>query len=253
MEKQFMLDGTLVPVGPHRDDRVVCSDGTECARHEALADVNGGLHYYDEDRREANQDIVNELIDACCAGADEYTEHEDYGNGYAHCVRECHHNWADRIDEWLDGQCVDYSGDVRKAMVESIGQLAYDFDEFEAIHCRNEYADYSGEGCCLDSMEIGEIEEQVDIDGVPAFVELHEAGELEGHLEDYNGDACLYCNDRYDAASGRRVKTGYVSGNCFSFHTMPGGQWHYVVSKETMDSYLTKAIVEYCERVDGNG
>jgi hypothetical protein len=262
MEMQRMLDGTVEPVGAHRDDIVVCEDGGDCPRLDAFTDCRG-RYYRDEDERdEANNDIVAELLDAESAWCDEYVASDDYGDGYAYIVCEGHHDWDGPIASWLDETYNDgkgwnarplYGGSVAKALVASIAQLVHDYDDFESKYSRNEYACYSGKGCCISSFGVGEYETQIDIAGRDEFEVLNDEGALEGCLASYNGDLYLHCNDRYDKASGKRVRTGYVSHNTFWGTSGGHGVWHYVVSDDSMEEYLCRAIVEYCERVDGNG
>jgi hypothetical protein len=255
-----MLDGSVTPVGPHRDDILIASDGTSMRREVAFTDCRDGAHSDEDACREANNEIVAELVDRLCVDAGEYTENEDYGSGYACVVNERRDNWNDLVKDWLDeayndgkGYCPSptFVGIVQKALVASIGHLIHDCNDFEARHHPSEYASYSGNGCCIDSFEVGECEEQVDITCFDEFVALDESGDLEGCLDEYDGDAYLYCNDHYDSEAKRRVRTGYVSSGCFTFYHSPGGQWQFIVSADDMKEYLCSAIIEYCERADG--
>jgi hypothetical protein len=255
-EKQRLLNGGIEPVGSHPDDLVFVSDGTVRRLEDALADCKGGLHGDEDTRDEADAEIVKDIVDALCKGADEYTEHEDYGNGYAYIACEVSHDWPKRIEAWICEGGADYygrskwDGGIGKALAAIIAENADEFD-IEAEHSRNEYEAYDGEGCCLYSLDIGECEEQVDITCFDELIELDGSGGLERALEDYNGDAYLCVNDHYDREKKRRVRDGYVRHSTFSFVTSPGGQWHYIVSKERMNELLCAAIISYCEDVDG--
>ena len=210
-------------------------------------------------KNDANDDIVKELLDAEDEWIGEYVASDDYGNGYAYLVSERSYYWSDRIGEWLDDNCTDgggwkarprYTGELRKALVEGIADRMDECD-YEAHYQSNEYANWGGDGCCLDSLEVGEYETQIDIAGRPEFEALAASGDLEGCLDRYNGDLYISCNDRYDAESGRRVRTGYVSHGCFWGYSTGWGRWHYVVSDERMNALLCESIVDYCERADG--
>ena len=261
MEKQRLLDGGLVAVGPHRSDFVECSDGSVIMRSDAeYVDCRGVVHRDEDALCDANDEIVKEVLDAEDAYCGEYVESEDYGACYAHLVREGYHNWGGPIGYWLDDNHTygsgwnrrpTYNGKMRDMLIEAIGQPVYDYDDFECHYQRDEYGCYAGDGCAIDSFEVGEYETQIDLADREELKALDESGDLEGCLARYDGNLYIRCNDRYDRESKKRVCTGYVEHGSFYGYSTGWGRWHFVVPTDSMDEYLAKAIVEYCERVDG--
>jgi hypothetical protein len=272
MEMQKTIFGETVPVTSHRDDVVTCSDGEERKRFDALADCAGEYHADDEARLEANGVIVGDILEAREKASCEYaTENGDYADGYAGIIDERCDGWNDRVHEWIDDNYadeydwVDYDNeDEQPGFVDSIVQsvceeLEGSFDcEPEFDH--NEYAAYSGSGCCLDSFDIGEIEEQISINDHPELQALHDAGELDDVLDEVESD---YRHDYTISRQRRRVKnekTGHYecTGRAtylpydnsadyptFEIYIIPGGQWQFVVSAERMGELVTAAILEY--------
>lgn len=272
MEMQKTIFGTVVPVTPHRDDIVVCSDGEGRRREDALADCGSGGHGDDEARKEANAVIVGEILEAREKWANEFaTEKGDYVDGYTHIVNERSDGWNDRVKEWIEDSYadeydwVDYDNeDEQPGFVDSIIQSVCDeldgsFDCEPEYHS-SEYAAYSGEGCCLDSFDIGEIEEQISVNDCEKLKALHDAGELDDVLDEVESD---YSHD-YTISRDRRREKNEKTGRyepvgretympyehsaeypTFEIYVMPGGQWQFVVSAERMGELVTEAILEY--------
>lgn len=247
--KQKMLDGTVVPVGPHRDDIMVCSDGTECPRYEARFDCAGNAHSTDEARHDADVEIVTELLDAREKAVSEYcTENEDYASGYDCIVNEGSHGWRDRIEEWLEAEDIDFDAALVAHIIDRI-----DSSDCEVVYNRSEYAAYSGPGLCIDSFDIGEVEEQIGISDYPELTVLHNQGRLDDVLDDVR---CEFCISR----SRRRVKnekTGSFEpvgretympyGSDYPSilaYTMPGGQWHWVIPADCIREIIEQYRLE---------
>jgi len=247
----------VVPVGPHPDDDIICEDGWICKRRDAFVDCKGGLHSNDDDRFDANVTIVTEFFDSVDEWVCEYaTENEDYADGYAHIVDELSHDWPDRVEEWVRDNYGNYYGSVDfdlDAVVKSICDELDGCSECEVEYERSDYAAYSGSGCCLFSFDIGEVEEQTDINAHPVLKGLHDAGELDDILDHVKSDA-------YISRSRRRVKneeTGYYEPvgretydpygsdypDILSYHC-PGGQWQFVVPADRMKELADAAICQ---------
>lgn len=251
-EKQMTLDGALVPTRPHVDDVVECSDGTDIRYGDALFDVSGNTHRTEEARNEADADYVRGELDALSKWIDEWVEESDYGDSYAYIAEEVSHDWLDDIREWVDAELFDYEGDdLPDEFIDWVAEHIRDnLEAWECVHSRNEYAAYSGPGICLYSLDVGEVEWQIDLAGHDQFTNLHDEGRLEGLLESYNGDLYVYRNDHYDSDLGKRVSDGYVSKGdypCIMVYANPGGQWHYVATEETLGELLDAAIAEYAD------
>jgi hypothetical protein len=252
---QMTFDGELVPTKPHPDDQVECSDGTHIRLGDAWIDCTGQAHRDDEARREANTEFVHDALDSRAEWACDYTQHEDYGDGYCYLVKELHHGWKDRVKEWIDDDGIghidwDEYPELLDYVVETVWEKLYAWDNWESIHEGSDFSAYYGDGCCLAAFEVGECEEQVSLSDHPEFAELHDKGELEAILEDYNGDLYISENDHYDKETKTRIPDGYVSKGKYPDilgYVNPGGQWQYVVSKENMDEAVDEAITEYAE------
>ena len=255
MERQIMLDGTIVPVGPHRDDIIETEDG-EFIRYGDIEyeDCKGRVFSNEEDKDESNADIVAGILDSHSEWLDEYLASEDYGGEYAYLACEDKCRWKDQIGRWLDDNYSDrpkrhsysryldrplFDGDVRDAIIDGMIDKLDDY-EIECSYSLNEYACFSGNGCCVDSFPIGEHEDQIDVNSIPEFADLAGRGELLDALGRYNGD--LYLN--YE---GRDLSGDYP---CFYAYTS-GGVWHYYFSDDSMERALCAAMIDHCERADG--
>ena len=245
----------VVPTRRHPDDLVECSDGSMIAHSEAFYDCNDCPHSNEEDRHEAEVEIVTEILDGVAKWACEYaTENDDYTSGYDHIISEVSHEWPELVTDWLDANHNGYATDAL------VGEVCDGLDgswDGEWHYNSNEYAAYSGPGCCLWGFDIGEVEEQVDINGHPALKELHDCGRLNDLLDDYNGDL-------YVSRSRPRVKneeTGryeYVGREHYDQYgsdhpdilgyVCPGGRWDFVVPDERMRELTTEAIIQLCRK-----
>ncbi|RLB70466.1 MAG: hypothetical protein DRH04_03535 [Deltaproteobacteria bacterium] len=245
MEKQRLFDGSLVAVGPHRLDLLVCSDGVERYRCECFLDCRGGAHGSAEELEEANNAIVAEVLDALCAAAGDYTQHDDYSSCYP--LEDTFYG-GERVEEWIRDHC-DVSDDVAKELAKLV---EWDYIDAEPEYCWNEYNGYYGKGCCVGGFAVGECEEQIDISTVPEFAALGKDA-LEAAFAAYNGDAFLHENSRWDKEKECRVPTGYIEHGCFYFYHEPGGRWDFVIPAERMEELVSDAMIQYCRLHDGKG
>lgn len=255
----------MVPVGPHPDDNVICSDGTDCKRSEAFIDCQGDPHSNDEDRIEQDVAIVTDILGKEDEWVTEYcTENDDYTSAYDCIVDEDRHTHAGHVEQWLRDKYGDISGytkfdDNMKELVDAVveeidGPFNCDIYEYDS----SDYNCYSGSGCCLCSIEIGEYENQIDFDRHPALQVLHDKGILDDILDDVNCDVYVNRNRRRE----KNEKTGYYEPvgretygadaeypNILAYHN-PGGQWHFIVDAEIMDQCVTEAIITLCRKND---
>ena len=260
-----------VPTARLPMDLVKCSDGTFRHHEDVWYDCRDNPHGTEEDRHEADVAIVTEVLDGVGKWADEYcTENTDYADGYAHIIDEVSHDWPGPVREWIENTHHDCMGhgkfdDCMDKLVDSICENLEGGFDTEPEYSSNEYAAYSGSGCCLWGTDIGEYEEQIDVSCFPELKELHDRGDLDDVLDDV-----IEC-DVYVSRSKRRVKnetTGcyeqvgrdtympYDRKNdhpTFEVYTNPGGRWDWVVSEERMEELLTAAIIECARRTDRNG
>lgn len=233
----------IVPCRPHCDDIVICADGTELRRGDAWLDCRDNPHGSEEERDEADLTIVEEILNGVDEWVTEYcTENGDYADGYAHIVCEVSHDCPVAVKEWIEDN-YDYSDDVVDQLVDAVCEdLDGEFD-CEAEFNRNEYACYSGDGCCLWGTDIGEYEEQVGISTFPEFVKLADEGRIVGLLERVNCDA-------YVSSSGLKwLQRDLTEGRdypCFYTYHCPGGRWDFVVPADRMRQAVSNGIIGLC-------
>ncbi len=256
----------VVPTRRHPDDLVECSDGTVRCHGDVCYDCRGGAHGSEDDRLEAEVTIVSEVLNGVGKWADEYcTENSDYADGYAHMVDELSHDWPERVKEWICDTYGDSYGYTRfdgciDKLVSSICEALGGGFDTEAEYDRNEYAGYSGKGCCLASFDIGEHEEQIDVSAHDDLNTLHEEGRLDDILDRVNCDVYVSRHQRREKneTTGRYENVGRETYNpynrdnpTFEVYTNPGGQWRFVVPAERMKELFVDALADYCKRVDG--
>lgn len=258
---QRTLDGRLVPVARHRDDIVVCSDGSECRHEDALYDVADCAHRTDEDRFAANVELVREVLARVEQWSDDYhTGHADYPDGYSYLVDEVSHDWPGIVEQWIRDSMGDGYGetDHDDYMDELVKYLCENLEgsfDCEPEFSGNEYARYYGKGCCLFSLENGECEEQIDIAAEPVLKELHDLGELDDCFDALDRDFCISRSRRrakneetgYYEEVGRKTYAPYdhhADHPTVEIYTMPGGQWHFVVPMERMDELVLEYLAE---------
>lgn len=225
--KQRTFDGELTASAPHPEDKIFCSDGSVKRRGDAFADYNGDYHPTNDRMEMENMLIVHRVVDDIAVAVEEYTKHHDYSEMYEHIIHENHTKWGEEVGDWLFANLNIECDGVVDAVCEQI--LGYAL--WEPIYDYNEFNHYQGNGVCLYSVDVGEIEEQVDITTHPVLRQAYNDGMLEHYLESYNGDAHLSAAYRYDRKSGQIVKSGYVRGSVFYMYLIPGGQWQFVVSE----------------------
>jgi len=261
-EMQMTLDGALVPTAPHVDDIVVCVDGSECRHGDALFDCEGGAHRTDEDRHDRDVQVVSDFLDEVGKWAEDYcTGNSDYPDAYSCLINEGCHDWDDDVREWIENEYGDECGhtnfdDYIEEIVEKVcEELDGEFD-CEAEYNSNEYAAYSGSGCCLGSFDIGEHEEQIEINGHDVLRVLHERGDLDDVLDDVNCD--VYINR--DRRREKNEETGYyepVGRETYMpyehnrehpdllIYVNISGQWQWVVPADRMEELVCEALLDY--------
>lgn len=250
-----------VPTERHDDDLVECSDGTVRCHADVHYDCRGGAHGSDEDRMESNVEIVTEVLMKVDEWVVEYTtENSDYPDGYAYICDEDAVNWRDRFVEYVRER-LEYefdlddldTGDDRDEWLDSVADAVYERCDagmdVEAEYDRNEYACYSGSGFAPYSLDIGEYENQLDIAEFDELQALHDAGELDDVLDHVNCDVYVNRSKRREKneATGRYEDVGRETympykhseehPNLMTYHS-PGGQWHYVLSAESVDQMI---------------
>jgi hypothetical protein len=261
-EKQMMTDGTLVPTVRLADDIVECVDGSECRHGDTYYDCEGEAHNSDEDKHDRDVEVVSDILDAHGKWAEEYcTENTDYADGYSHIVDEGRHNWTGcdgPVHEWVEDEyrdIVDFDDCIKEIVEKVCEELDGNFD-CEAEYTRSDYDAYSGPGCCLGSFDIGEHEEQIDINENDVLRVLHEEGGLDDVLDDVNCDVYVNRDRRREKneETGRYEYVGRKTYMPYDHHREHpdlliyiniSGQWQFVVDADRMGELVCEALLEY--------
>jgi len=200
-----------------------------------------------------NEEKLQELsdyLDSIGKWAEDYIfDNSDYADNYLCLVCEDQIRFRDEVVEWV---CSNYEN-----LDEDFGKLVWEnldpgFDsEAEAI--RNEYASYSGKGCCIGAFEIGEYEEQVDFSNDDVLTELHDSGELDDYLDEVNCDVypCRHKRREKNENTGRYEYVGRETYNEYNRDNPTleiivacGGQVQIVVPEERMHELVTETILQ---------
>jgi len=248
----------VVPPARLPDDEVICEDGWICKHKDAHYDSAGGAWGDPSLRDDRDVELVTEFLMGMDEWVTEYaTGNTDYPSMYDCCVSEGHHNWSGRIKEWVEDNlevCEDYVDHV----VEYICTELAGYEDWEWEYSRNEYSCYSGPHCCIDSVEIGEYEDQIEINEHSVLAALHEDGRLDSILDNVNCDVHVYRQRRrvQNKETGRYEYTGAETYDPYGRETdhptlttyhSPGGQWHAVVFEDRMN----ELVEEFFEDEDG--
>lgn len=262
-ETQSTIFGTHEPVAPHCSDIVVCSDGSECPRFDAFMDVEGCFHRTDEERFDANVLLVTDALNDEDKWCEEYCDSEDYATGYDHIVKELSHEWDDIVVQWVrdnwdelfeDDDSLGYSDtELSAAICDKLDEW-----DWEPIRNKSDYSGYSGDGCCLWSVKIGEYETQIDIPDCPVLASLHESGELDDVLDHVNADLYISRQRRRE----KNEETGYYEyvgretympyphyadhPHLLGYASISGG-WDFVVPAERMTELVYEILDERAE------
>lgn len=243
MELQRTFDGQLVPTADLPDDIIETQSGQRARRADCFVDCKGRYYLDDEDRYEADAELVHDDIDAHCQATNEYTEHEDYGSNYVYCAVEqlCLYESSviddivEFIEDWADNELKD--GEARKIARDILDRI-HECD-IECHHQYNEYASYAGSGVCIWSCEVGEVESQIELSGY----DWADLDDLESILEEYNGDAFLYAFSDYDSETKKHKRRPYVDRGTITYYANPGGAWHFVIPAD----HIKDAVNDYLE------
>ena len=259
----FGLD-PVVPVGKHRDDIVECSDGTKCCILDAFEDIEGNYHSSEDDRLEREVEIVRDVLTKVDEWSCNYaTENSDWTSAYDHVINECSHEWFGCVEEWIKDNCDRdskyhrpiYDDDLICQLAEKICEELDGPWDCETEYSRNEWAAYSGDGCCLWGTDIGEQEEQIDVNGHDELKALHDADRLNDCLDELEYDfnisrrrkRVLNENTGHYEEVGRKtyMSTPYDKEHpTFEIYTHPDGRWDWIVPNERMHELLTEAILK---------
>ncbi len=255
-EKQKIFDGSEVPTKRHRDDLVVCSDGSELSEADVWYDCRNIAHCDKDSAHDADVTIVEGVLMEVDSWVTQYTtEGEDYAEGFLCCIDEDSSGWPQLVEEWVDdGEAIDIlesahdDGDLElpgyddfepgpdKYEYETVKEYLLDFgipsyakvvayicerldsNDCELEYTSSDYACYSDSGCCLFSWQIDEYEEQTDFERHPELQELHDQDRLDDVLDDVNCDAYVYRTQRREKneETGHYEQVGRETYKCWS-------------------------------------
>jgi len=250
---QRTFDGTLEPIAPHPDDMVDCEDtGAYKRRAECVESVDGKFWEDREERYDHERDLVETYFKDFIDWSDEYRASDDCVGEYAHLVWEDRERIMDNVrealgnllgDEWedSDGSNDDLIGDVVEALSEHV-----EFDTTTGYH------GYSGLDVVFDSYDIGEVEEQVDINEIELLHDLHVRGDLEEILEDLDSDFCFqqFSHAIYDEKgkfTGKYKHEPIISRGeypCIMLTNDTSLWYHYGCSEETLETVYNQCKEE---------
>ena len=225
-----------MPSSPHDNDIVLCSNGRELERCNAYFDCRDTPHFTEEDRESADIEIVEEILDAEVERADRHaTENSDFAEAYDCIVTESSDTWKEPIEDWI----LDNYDEYDDCLEDLVPRVVHDLDNrlLEADwEYNSSWAAYSGPGCCLWGAEIGELEEQIEVNAIDEFARLHNEGRLADILDIVNCDAYV------------SLSRWSLRGDCpcFEIYHNPIGRWDCVVSEQRMRQAVTRAIIALC-------
>ena len=235
---QKMFAGTLEPIAPHPEDMVDCEDTGVCKRRtDCLESVDGKFWEYSEERYDHELCLVRGHLNGVVEWSDEYHASDGCVGEYAYMV-------------WDNTEGI--TNNVRGALeeMECSGlndELIYDIVEALAGHVEHDASHgmtaWSGLDVIFDSFDIGEVEEQIDINEIDILRDLHARGDLEEILEDVSNEFCLY---RFTHAiyedgkfTGRYKYEPYIQGDTYPTVTLTNDTalWYFFgCSRETLQT-----------------
>lgn len=259
-------------VAPARlpSDLMECSDGVSRSHSIVNYDVGGNAHADHETAHESSVQIVTDFLDEYAKGQTAYyTENEDYPAGYSHIVDEMKHGWKDTVIEWVEAELDEehekllpdliVSWKELKKLAEKVGERVWeelDASECELEYTPHDYACYNGNGCCLYSDSLGEVEDEIPFDYAEVLAKAHEQGILDDILDDVNADCVVDRNRRREKneETGRYEFVGRETYRMYqeepygiTIYHCPGGQWQFIVPQERMRELIVEAIKEETE------
>jgi hypothetical protein len=183
------LDPTIA-IAPHPEDLVLCADtGKWVRRTDCLESANGKYFNDEEELERCDEDAVKEYFDGVVEWSDEYHASDDCASSYVHLLSENPVQRRDNIryaledlDEYDDS--VELTDEFLNGMIDAL-------DDCIDFTCTSGCFGSSNQDVVFDSFDVGEVEEQIDINEVPLLAALHDEGKLEGILDALGDDFCF--------------------------------------------------------------
>lgn len=248
---------TLVPTACLPEDTVTLLDGGTCLRRDAFADAEGVYYRTEEERDGRDVELVEVVLNRIDEWICDYsTGNTDYVESYICLLDESSYEWAWPIKEWIKDRYTKFDGHIDKLVQSIIEDIDVGY-HCEPIYQSNDYASFHGNGCCLYSFGVGEIEEQIDVNEYSILKALHERNRLDDVLDKVNCDLYISRDKQrvkneetgdFEQVGRNTYKTGCGSP-CLYGYTCPGGAWHFVISDIYMAELLTAAIIKEASKV----
>lgn len=199
---------------------------------------------------ESKLERLTDYLDSVGQWVEEYVfENSDFADSYYCLVTEDQINFRESVREWVHDNYEQFDDSFADKVWERIDP---GFDA-ETETDRNEYAEYSRDGCCIGSFAIDEYEEQLDFSDNSILTELHESGDLDDYLDCYRGDVypCRSKRRERRESDGRYENVGRETYNPYN-HKNPtlevivgvGGQVRFVIPAERMRELVTETVLQ---------
>lgn len=243
----------VVPTAQLPDDYIGTEDGENILRKDAFVDCAGKYWSSQENRDESNVTIVEDILNRVYQWNYDYsTDNSDYADSYYYIIQE-DDNVKSAFKDYFDS--FDFDGfvektfgvgvtvDKKKVLREFYNEIA---DYASTSYDCNEYASFDGDGVCIASFDIGEVEFEIDFRDFPELAKLHESGELDDILDRVDSDCYVYRTERrelnketgkYESVGRKTYKIYGNNPNMLVYCSIPG-QWHFAVSDEDIKSVL---------------
>jgi hypothetical protein len=190
------MESTL-PTASHPSNEYLCEDtGEYRLRDEVLFSYDGKAWSDSEERYDYEATALVELAETLLEWVDDYVDHDDSISAAVYPAFGFDQTWREYIADYYRDDCDDCTGhtdaefeticdtlrDGADAMMEINGYSTFDYD--------------------LTSYDVGEINEQIDINDHPILKALHERGDLEGILDSTE------CGHEFVSFQGKFVSGG---------------------------------------------
>lgn len=213
-----------------------------------FTDYRGYMYDKESAAAEANKTIIKGAIDKIADGVVHEVSNIYLASEHVSTINEACGAWHSNISSW----CRDnFNSDFRTWYGDQhINDMVYNVIDkikrdilWEPIYSLKKY---EGDGCCLTSFEVGEVEEEVDILSHKALSVAWKRGELNTALDQYSGIARIGDNYCYDRRTDKCVKNGHIYNNprpVFYIYLMFDAWWHFVVPEADMWRLLAKELL----------
>lgn len=238
---------SIVSIKPHPNDDVICVDtGETKTRRDCLIAADGTAFDGSSERFDHEVKLVREHLEAHVEWEDVNSRSDDYTDQYHFLVGEDSSTLMGALTEWADNHTDSDSDDYPLSMRESICR---DMLEQMEVKVLEGYTTYGAPDIVLGDYECGEIEIQVDVAEYDVLVTLAGRDDLEGILEELDGEFYINSTRKSIEVDGKIVRwehDRYVSGGCFSITYDPDCRYVFGLSDEAMVAIWE----EHAEKVD---